>query len=95
MPHYAVHIPMKAKAELIAKYPEWDGTPHGRQENPMYAAMLESLDESVGRIVAKVDELGLAGNTLIIFTSDNGGLATLEGPNTPPTINAPLREGKG
>ncbi len=95
MPHYAVHIPMKAKEELIAKYPGWDGTPHGRQENPVYAAMLESLDESVGRIVAKVDELGLAGNTLIIFTSDNGGLATLEGPNTPPTINAPLREGKG
>ncbi len=95
MPHYAVHIPMKAKEELIAKYPGWDGTPHGRQENLVYAAMLESLDESVGRIVAKVADLGLAGKTLIVFTSDNGGLATLEGPNTPPTINAPLREGKG
>jgi hypothetical protein len=86
---------MKAKEALIARYPRWDGTPHGRQENPVYAAMLESLDESIGRIVAKVDELGLTDNTLIIFTSDNGGLATLEGPNTPPTINAPLREGKG
>ena len=95
LPHYAVHIPMKAKDELIAKYPKWDGTPHGRQENPVYAAMLESLDDSVGRIVAKIDELGLTANTLIVFTSDNGGLATLEGPNTPPTINAPLREGKG
>lgn len=95
MPHYAVHTPMKAKESLVARYPRWDGTPHGRQENPRYAAMLESLDESVGRIVAKVDSLGLTDNTLIIFTSDNGGLATVEGPNTPPTINAPLREGKG
>ena len=59
LPHYAVHTPMTAKADLIAGYPKWDGTPHGRQENPIYAAMLESLDESVGRIVAKLDELGL------------------------------------
>ena len=95
MPHFAVHIPMKAKEDLIAKYPKWDGTPHGRQENPVYAAMLESLDESVGRIVAKVDELGLAGNTLIVFTSDNGGLATLEGPNTPPTDQRPTPRGQG
>jgi arylsulfatase A-like enzyme len=95
MPHYAVHIPMTAKAAMIAGYPAWDGTPHGRQENPIYAAMLENLDESVGRVLAKLDTLDLARRTLVIFTSDNGGLATLEGPNTPPTINAPLREGKG
>ncbi|SIO61282.1 Arylsulfatase A [Singulisphaera sp. GP187] len=95
LPHYGVHIPLKAKDELIAKYPRWDGIPHGRQENPVYAAMIESLDESVGRIVAKIEELGLTDDTLILFTSDNGGLATLEGPNTPPTSNAPLREGKG
>jgi arylsulfatase A-like enzyme len=95
MPHFAVHIPMSAKGELIAKYPVWDGVAHGRQENPVYAAMLQSLDESVGRIVAKVEALGLVQNTLMVFTSDNGGLATREGPNTPPTINTPLREGKG
>jgi arylsulfatase A len=95
MPHYAVHTPITAKADLIARYPRWDGTPHGRQENPIYAAMIESLDESVGRIVAKLETLGLASKTIVIFTSDNGGLATREGPNTPPTINAPLREGKG
>ncbi len=95
MPHYGVHTPLKAKEALIAKYPRWDGTPHGRQENPWYAAMIESLDESVGRIVAKVEELGLTDNTLIIFTSDNGGLATIEGPNTPATINAPFREEGG
>jgi hypothetical protein len=95
LPHYTVHIPMTAKPETIAHYPPWDGVPHGRQENPTYAAMLESLDESVGRIIAKLDTLDLTARTIVIFTSDNGGLATLEGPLTPPTINAPLREGKG
>jgi arylsulfatase A-like enzyme len=95
LPHYAVHIPMTARPELVAGYPAWDGVPHGRQENPTYAAMLQSLDESVGKVLSKLDQLGLTERTLVIFTSDNGGLATLEGPNTPPTINAPLREGKG
>jgi arylsulfatase A-like enzyme len=95
LPHYAVHTPMTAKPELVAHYPPWDGVPHGRQENPIYAAMLESLDESVGRVLARLETLGLSGRTLVIFTSDNGGLATREGPHTPATINAPLREGKG
>jgi len=57
--------------------------------------MLESLDESVGKIREAVQAAGLAGNTLILFTSDNGGLATAEGPRTPSTSNAPHREGKG
>ena len=57
--------------------------------------MIESLDDGVGQILAKLDELKLAENTIVIFTSDNGGLATLEGANTPATSNAPLREGKG
>jgi hypothetical protein len=57
--------------------------------------MLESLDESVGRVLARLEKLGLSERTLVIFTSDNGGLATVEGPNTPATNNAPLREGKG
>jgi len=91
--HYAPHIPMRAKPDLVAKYPK-ELVP-GRQSNAIYAAMLESIDESVGRIVRKLDELKLSDNTVVIFTSDNGGLATLEGPNTPPTINTPLREGKG
>jgi arylsulfatase A-like enzyme len=95
MPHYAVHTPMVARPDLVARYPKWDGTPHGRQENPIYAAMLESLDESVGRIMARLEQLGLTSNTIVLFTSDNGGLATREGANTPATINAPLREGKG
>ena len=90
--HYTVHIPLKAKAELIKKYKR--GGP-GEQGNPIYAAMIESLDDGVGRIVKKLDELKLTDRTLIVSTSDNGGLCVKEGPNTPATINARLREGKG
>jgi arylsulfatase A-like enzyme len=90
--HYAVHIPLKAKPDLTAKYKP--GKP-GEQGNPLYAAMIESLDDSVGRVLKELDDLKLSEQTLVIFTSDNGGLCTLEGPNTPPTINAPLRDGKG
>ena len=93
LPHYSVHTPMMGPSDLVTKYRERQ--PVGLQRNPIYAAMLENLDRNVGRIVRKLDELGLTDNTLVIFTSDNGGLATGEGPNTPPTINAPLREGKG
>lgn len=91
--HYAVHMPMRAKPDLIAKYAA-DGKP-GQQNNPIYAAMIESMDDSVGRILKKLDQLNVSNNTLVIFTSDNGGLCTTEGPNTPPTVNSPLREGKG
>ncbi len=93
LPHYAVHTPLKAPQALIDKYKV---TPtHGKQSNPVYAAMVESMDASVGRILKKLDDLKLSDNTLVIFTSDNGGLATLEGMPFAPTINAPLREGKG
>jgi hypothetical protein len=57
--------------------------------------MLESIDDSVGRIMRKLQELDLTTNTLILFTSDNGGLSVREGPNTPATSNFPLRAGKG
>jgi arylsulfatase A-like enzyme len=62
------------------------------QSNPHYAAMIETIDDSVGRIMQVLDEIGEADNTLLIFTSDNGGLATTEGS---PTCNSPLAEGKG
>ena len=95
LPHFTPHTPLTAKADIVKKYPEAK-TFHGQQNNPVYAAMLESLDESVGRIVAKLDELKLSDNTIILFTSDNGGLATNEGSlKLPATSNAPLREGKG
>ena len=94
LPHFTPHTPLKAKDDVVKKYPA-AGTFRGQQNNPIYAAMVESLDDSVGRIVAKLDELKLSERTIIFFTSDNGGLATTEGPNTPATSNAPLREGKG
>lgn len=93
LPHYAPHTPLTAKKELIAKY---SASPsHGKQSHPVYAAMIESLDEAVGRVMKKLDDLKLTDKTIVIFTSDNGGLATLEGMPFAPTINAPLREGKG
>ncbi len=92
--HYAVHTPLRAKADTIAKYPQVAGKA-GQQTNAIYAAMIESMDESVGRILKKLDDLKLTERTVVFFTSDNGGLATREGPNTPATINNPLREGKG
>jgi hypothetical protein len=57
--------------------------------------MLESVDQGVGRILDKLREHEIEDRTIVIFTSDNGGLATREGPNTPATSNSPLREGKG
>ena len=92
--HFAPHIPLKAKAELAHKYEE-ARKPGQPQNNPIYAAMLDSLDAGVARVVQKLEELKLAERTVVVFTSDNGGLATLEGPDTPATSNAPLREGKG
>lgn len=62
------------------------------QSDPAYAAMIESVDESIGRVLQAVHEAGESENTLVVFTSDNGGLATSEGS---PTCNAPLAEGKG
>ncbi len=91
--HYAVHIPLAAKERLIEKYRSIPAP--GPQTNVIYAAMMESVDESVGRIVRKLEALQLADRTVIFFTSDNGGLSVLEGPNTPATSNAPLRAGKG
>jgi arylsulfatase A len=94
LPHYAVHIPMKAKPETVARY-AGAARPGAARHNAVYAAMLDSLDEGVGRVLRKLEELGLRENTVVIFTSDNGGLHVEEGPNTPATSNAPLREGKG
>lgn len=62
------------------------------QSNPVYAAMICSVDENLGKLFSRLKELGIYENTLIIFTSDNGGLSTSEGS---PTCNYPLRAGKG
>ena len=116
--YYAVHTPIQAKPELVAKYEEKarrlgldrvDAIVEGEhfpcehkrhlrvqrrvvQSDPVYAAMIETLDTNMGRLLDALERLGMAENTLVMFTSDNGGLATSEGS---PTCNAPLAEGKG
>ncbi len=85
MSHYAVHTPIQGKKNLIDKYKAKKPT---NQKNPTYAAMVESVDDAVGKICSVLDELNLAERTVVIFTSDNGGLLGV-------TNNAPLRAGKG
>ena len=86
LPHYAVHTPLHAKQELIEKYKKKPGS--RGHNNPKYAAMIESTDQGVGRIMDKLDELNLTNDTVVFFFSDNGGVRTI-------TSNAPLRGGKG
>lgn len=87
---YAVHTPIMAPDELVEKYKAKAG---GKQKNPIYAAMVENLDQNVGKVLAALDRLKLADNTLVIFTSDNGGL--IGNPTNPITNNYPLRSQKG
>ncbi|MEK6260660.1 MAG: sulfatase-like hydrolase/transferase [Planctomycetota bacterium] len=94
MPHFAVHTTQKAKAETIAKYGAMPKDPNGSQQNPIYAAMMESMDEAVGRVLKRLDEHKLGERTLVLFTSDNGGLCNGNGQIIAPTSNAPLRDGK-
>lgn len=97
LPHFAVHSPHQAKADKIAHFkpkPEAGG-----HHDPTYAAMISSVDDSVGRVLAKLDELKLAEKTLVIFASDNGGVGGYRAAGIPKagdiTDNAPLRGGKG
>ena len=88
--HYAVHTRLLGKDELVAKYENKPGAGKGnraRLNNPHLAAQLESIDEGLGMIMDKLDELGIADNTVLIFTGDNGGEDRV-------TSNAPLRAGK-
>ena len=75
--HWDVHVPHRARKDVVSKYQaKLDGIAKGQRQNfnPIYAAMIEAVDRSVGRVADKVDELGLSEKTLIVFISDNGGL---------------------
>ena len=87
LPHFAVHTPLGAKPEAVSHF-QAKAAPGASQKNAKYAAMIAAVDDSIGALRAKLDELHLAENTVIVFTSDNGGLL-------PITANLGLRAGKG
>lgn len=98
LPHFGVHSPYQAKQSWIDHFEKRQ--PVGNHRNPTYAAMIASIDDSVGRVVAKLDELNLDDRTLVIFSSDNGGVGGYDRTEPPSarrgiTDNAPLRGGKG
>jgi len=87
---YNVHTPIQAPADLVAKYEaKIEENPGARHANATYAAMVESVDLAVGQVMDKLKETGVDERTLIIFSSDNGGLRPQA------TNNLPLRQGKG
>ena len=108
---YSVHVPLLAKQALVEKYTKKFAQhsvefrdEHGvrvrtQQDHAVYAAMVEALDAVVGQVIAELDRQELADNTIIVFTSDNGGLSTgdraISADQGWPTTNAPLRAGKG
>jgi len=94
--HYAVHTPLQAKPKPTKKYRDKQSV--GGHSNATYAAMIESLDDSVGRVVEAIERLGLGEKTILLFASDNGGLGGYrdEGLGSRDvTSNKPLRGGKG
>lgn len=92
--YYDVHAPFQAKEELIKKY-QAKLKPNNIQRSPTMAAMVETLDTNVGRVLEAVKKLNLEDETIVVFTSDNGG-NMYDGPDeTNPTNNYPLRAGKG
>ncbi len=92
LPHYAVHQPIAGKKDVVEKYAQ-RADPANPQHNATYAALVESVDDSVGNILKKLDALKIADHTVVIFTSDNGGVMLPV--KKPVTSNAPLRAGKG
>ncbi len=86
LPYFTIHTPLQGKQELVAKY-EQKASIDEQGKNPHYAAMVETMDANIGRILEQLEDLNLD-NTLVIFTSDNGGIAYL-------SRQYPLRAGKG
>ena len=107
VPLHSVHVPLRSTVDRVAdarqraedvkatgpkEVPEGGRTARAVQDHPVYAAMIEEMDDAVSTVLAAVEEQGVANDTLVVFTSDNGGLTTAEGS---PTSNLPLRAGKG
>ncbi|WP_193211947.1 sulfatase [Luteolibacter marinus] len=103
---YSVHTPLIGRADLVEKYKEkkrklglkasftedFPRKTRSVQEHAVYAAMVEAMDQAVGKVLDALESNGVAGETIVMFFSDNGGLATSEGS---PTSNLPYRAGKG
>lgn len=82
LPYFAVHTPIQGRKDLVEKY-------KGRKDvSPQYAALVTGMDENIGRLLAHVKKLGLEENTLVIFSSDNGGIRSI-------SKQDPYRAGKG
>jgi uncharacterized sulfatase len=108
VPMHSVHVPLKTRPELLAEeqmrvaalsppvgpceVAEGDRKARAVQDHPVYAGMIREMDETVATVLAAVEAAEQTDNTLVVFTSDNGGLSTAEGS---PTSNLPLRAGKG
>ncbi len=93
--HHSVHIRIEARPDTLKKYQEKKKPKEG-VNNPAYAAMVEDLDGTVGRIMERLDELDLTKNTIVVFTSDNGGLRKIyTGVGEVVSTNSPLRDEKG
>ena len=90
---FSVHAPFDAKAQIVEKYRDLVDK-DDPQRSPTYAAMVESLDDAVGTLMETLERIGQMDNTIIIFTSDNGGNMYDRVDETSPTSNAPLRGGK-
>jgi len=89
---YNVHQPLMAKQDKVDRYQAMLDTTK-LQKNPVYAAMVEHVDDAVGKVIEKLKQMGVYDNTIIVFTSDNGGLIGKSARKV--TNNAPLRKGKG
>jgi arylsulfatase A-like enzyme len=110
--HYAVHTPIEGKPDEVAHFQKKvarlpavegsgfqpvDGQTKTRRDNAKYASMVKTMDDSVGAILDLLDELGIAGNTIVAFTSDHGGLSNrgTASRRDVATSNLPFRAGKG
>ena len=108
--HYAVHTPIEAKKHLTKRYQdkldaqpkpaaEFEKESAGEnllvQNNATYAAMIESVDHGIGRLLGTLDRLGIADRTIVVLASDHGGLSARGGKREVATSNRPLRAGKG